>query len=1287
MNSQMVVCSNKKSLNYQALNSRSKDNAKWTNNVNIDFVSGDTLTLQNAVINLRGSSSDSTIEILGENDPNSYLADSKVGIRFAPYVNDNARANTVALPFSGFTNNVVVSKDTPLIYDGNTVCYPNLNELDNNSVIYPQIYKTVTDNELIFNSGEMIATDLFHFSGHFGDEGQSICSPKNNNIKTLYTKSGTKNSTYGHKYVILDGGYRGPYRSDNQGNFFSGEDDCIPQNLDIKIDLGTSYSAPSTIANIIDDILHSTNNYSDNETQPFVQGDYQDNVLLPSFTGTLLKNKMVNGQYIGGSAGRQGLYGNMAVANIGEWQGLHYMFRTQLSFEGKVSINSDSNFLTLNRPVYLMPHGYMYLNDKNYKNVERPYFPRVKQTMNYEYVKRDGSDLTPVAKSLDFFYSTLPENFLIITNMTYNEYNIKLLKKYQQKKEIYDGKYADGDVNQAGDKNNFRFHLDIGESQQGYELPFGFEPIYCGTRSLYHMSQGNCNIVQLNTDSPTFRAPTMYAYSLPFEPFSDKMTSEFDNAFSTNRSTIPNIGYVQNLDSALPWLPDLPKPFRASIKTITQDVSHRFENNKNGDASLAVKSKYYPEWKSIMRTDNFKNVNTDLNNLYEGNGKYNLDFFNELELDDSLSKQYDLGCYPVSIRSNRSPEAYYNLTNTYWTGLMEDISPDIADTKYSLLYRIIAPLDENHITHGGYSFQKWDGQNWITIDEMYIYTPNNTNVFTGRPAINDLHFKDYPELSLADLDENSTWIVFDYSDNQRFIGVLNLTDDKTEAISISMTYAEPGFLTEEFLGQTAIEAYPLGATPLEKGSILYELRASILGIMTININSKFCWLNVHSGSFIKMPTGINELRPSIVHKDENPPEIVCAFLLYRDSATQNFDGTWTISPDFALPALHQTQFCLSGSFLDHPAVWLINDQLYDSATELDKVSPTNTINFISVGCNNPTFSFENSISKFGFSYLHNPLTLGLNDMPYIAETNTYDLANLGKIVVKVNDDKTQRAWLFSVLDSWIFPDEENPNGGFSSWGYLNTNSGLAYSDGGIYIDSLYGESIQNDNLVADMTLYNSNNWTGSLFWKLGFEYFDLIPSYGNSSVLYDSSRLTYFNSANRYSNLKPNTTNPRIDISMATGLAVQDYTNTDSAGVGEPTFSRSIGSLQDVNLDATNSEIIFASNLPVKNNEGFYLIYTNLCGSNFIQNENTYNIVGCIFKNYQAGDYIYSFATPPVTINFTGKITEIQIELRDSNGNIVALNDDNSIIMLHTKSGPYVQAQLAQQIISENKKK
>ena len=60
---QMVELANIKSQGYEGKNKRSIANAKWENVVNLDLQEGDIIAVENAIINIRGISSDSTVEI------------------------------------------------------------------------------------------------------------------------------------------------------------------------------------------------------------------------------------------------------------------------------------------------------------------------------------------------------------------------------------------------------------------------------------------------------------------------------------------------------------------------------------------------------------------------------------------------------------------------------------------------------------------------------------------------------------------------------------------------------------------------------------------------------------------------------------------------------------------------------------------------------------------------------------------------------------------------------------------------------------------------------------------------------------------------------------------------------------------------------------------------------------------------------------------------------------------------------------------------------------------------
>ena len=92
----MIACSNIKGQNYTNLNKRSTENAKWENLVSLHLHPGDTINVENTTLNLRGISSDSTVELLNQDNEHG-VSDSKTAIRFTAYVNDNGQIPSPSL--------------------------------------------------------------------------------------------------------------------------------------------------------------------------------------------------------------------------------------------------------------------------------------------------------------------------------------------------------------------------------------------------------------------------------------------------------------------------------------------------------------------------------------------------------------------------------------------------------------------------------------------------------------------------------------------------------------------------------------------------------------------------------------------------------------------------------------------------------------------------------------------------------------------------------------------------------------------------------------------------------------------------------------------------------------------------------------------------------------------------------------------------------------------------------------------------------------------------------------
>ncbi len=1245
MTTKMIVCSNKKSINYKGLNQRSKDNARWSNNVNVDLTVGDQISVSNGILNIRGASSNETIEISAESDNTTGLVDSRMGIRFSAYVNDNARNNTVALPFTGGNERV----EYPLTYKLDV--YPAIGVLDGITFIPPEVSKTNVDNYTApFNANEPVTSDsFFQFSYDYDDSATRICTPYSQNVKTLYTESGSKRFTFGHRYTVMDENYLGPYRKNDTGDFWSGEEDCKAMNFDVKIDVGQIYASPSTLANEIDDQLNASNVYGENELDPLVYDSHSQPTLLPSLTGSLLKNKKVNGVADDPDATangkRKSLYGNFAVKNLSDWKALHKMMRMDIAFDYEMSFNSSTQMYKQYRPTYLMPRCFMRLNDEQTPNSEYCFYPRIRVDYNVNFAHWNGLGGGGTGDhDVPFYFSVLPENFLMCTNISYTEDNIKRFADYQKLKEKYDGLYADDTDDQEKDIKNYRMQMDVGTSMQGTADK-------ANATYMNAISQGNVDIsgkaVKLTDGNPT-----MYAYSYPYYPFDpDTTLPNFNNAFATNRSDLVDVGYTQlsvfNLET-----------INVVHMETTSPNKVRFKNNKNKDASMAVFSRYDKDWKTKARTDNLSD-NITMESGYRGNGTYDLDGFST-DNDDSLSKKYNVAVYPVTIRNNKAPPKLIDLTDTCWIGYAGNVPENAKfffpnpDQKY--IFKIGIGHDQDHLDHGGYSMYTWNQfpGNWEVYPDTYIYSHQNQSLADGRDAVNGVKFDGE---DVIDLNNESNVFVVDCGNTKRF--VMAFWDiDVPQNMNI---YFCEGYSDNAGPDYDNLNDYnPLGQVPME-----------INGWFEIYLTNAYSASSDPSNKYyiepvFGIPVPVSGNLPVITDNPEASEQIVCAYALYRDSGTQNSDGTWTLSEDFALPALYNGMVCASASFLDHEAVWLLNSGRYDTDSSKTMTEETQT-DFLSIGCNSISFTFENSVSKCAFSNMHNVRKLGVTDMPIDAEGDI-DMTNIGREVVKINDDKVNRTWLYDMItsfDSGAGTFGELPNAGDNQF-----NAGLNYATGGVSIESIYGESeTESFQSLDDMTEYTIDNWNGSLLYKLGFAFRDLIPKWGRPDRLYDSSKVNNPNPDYRYDRLKPISTNPLVDISGGSSLPVQDGRRTDKVGMGEPLYDLAVGTKQSVNLDGSVSEFVYASGLPIKQNDGFFFIYSNLSDGSYIQNESKYSIIGTIVRNYESGDYVYGFENPPITVPFSGKMTQIDIEIRGADGRVVSLDDDNTIIFKLLKTG------------------
>ena len=139
---------------------------------------------------------------------------------------------------------------------------------------------------------------------------------------------------------------------------------------------------------------------------------------------------------------------------------------------------------------------------------------------------------------------------------------------------------------------------------------------------------------------------------------------------------------------------------------------------------------------------------------------------------------------------------------------------------------------------------------------------------------------------------------------------------------------------------------------------------------------------------------------------------------------------------------------------------MVNAERYEQNEDLPASQLENT-NYIVVGANNPTFEYDNGISRCTFKNLHIPKILGVEDMP--TKDGEVVQTTVGNWVVKVADTAIKYGYVYEFMRGSInvSADDYTINSIKLTQNYL-----LNYAIGGISIDSMYGETHEANNTIG-----------------------------------------------------------------------------------------------------------------------------------------------------------------------------------------------------------------------------
>ena len=372
-----------------------------------------------------------------------------------------------------------------------------------------------------------------------------------------------------------------------------------------------------------------------------------------------------------------------------------------------------------------------------------------------------------------------------------------------------------------------------------------------------------------------------------------------------------------------------------------------------------------------------------------------------------------------------------------------------------------------------------------------------------------------------------------------------------------------------------------------------------------------------------------------VNSDGTYNYILCmAFETYEDVGRTN---------QALLKQQHGTYFCFSPSFFDHNYITTLN-------TDTPYVNPTDTsafgagpqmikdrnMNFINIGAA-PTISYSAEANRFQWQYLHTPF--------YFNEITGSD-SNLGEEVAFLNSDTLM------IMGQGI--GENNLESGGDSTADppvkpQQIHMGVADAQCGIFIADIYGQTPRETQITdrTDGVRITQDNYDNTLFWTLGFSYYDLKPiRFTEDSFNNRFNRNTYNTITTDFKRLgtSPFTTNSAISIadqqktnifSGANYKRVYDTSNpfneqqqaTTFKSEGTPQYYLGYNNLQAVSIK-TNSALMTSRSVIVNLTAPFYRIYCNIpLDTLSYLTDGSLSCAGYMTKNYQSQSFIYSFAS------------------------------------------------------------
>ena len=390
------------------------------------------------------------------------------------------------------------------------------------------------------------------------------------------------------------------------------------------------------------------------------------------------------------------------------------------------------------------------------------------------------------------------------------------------------------------------------------------------------------------------------------------------------------------------------------------------------------------------------------------------------------------------------------------------------------------------------------------------------------------------------------------------------------------------------------------------------------------------------------------------------------------------------------------QLGYDASFIRNKAAILMNTDWADfkELNQNEAYAP-----LIYMGASNPSFDFDPSLSRFSFSGLNTPMTIG-NGLPTQDQLDLSATANPEQQVYNVSSPgqigniQTKNDSQFSTITTIPVPASPHEERIYTPAEISILNEDVPQTPT-TFIDSYAGASIESIILFQDDTArivlsnngfyssnyvddplkyfheYNTEVLTGSLFGKMGWDVRQLLPVFGdpqgtfNNPLSFEKEQKTYIQ---KFLNTpRPQTTGAYISSA--------EYQPTETNSQDMPYYGIGINIGLQAN-PAVNQGPITAQNLPSKLDYPYLNLYSSIVAqgtdTEYYGSADGKSRIPClayITRNNNQGDFFYGLEQSfsyTATKAFT--LTEIETDIRLPNGTRPRLQPHNSVIYKITKA-------------------